>query len=84
MMKAVDIASSETERETVKDTLLIKERKRKAKEKDQHQAGLKPTTSISRGMCSTALLQPLPKLIKLTRFGCPASIVFDKHGLQIL
>ena len=33
MMKAVDIASSETERETVKDTLLIKERKRKAKEK---------------------------------------------------
>ena len=42
----------------IKDALLMIKRREKA----QHQAGFKPTTSGSRGVCSTTGLQPLPKL----------------------
>ena len=44
-------------RDLIKDTLLMRLRREKA----QRPAGFEPTTSLARGVCSTALLQPLPK-----------------------
>ena len=53
------------ERTLIKGTPLIdrerdSEKERKKEKKAQHPEGFKPTTSLSCGACSTAVLQPLP------------------------
>ena len=45
-------------RDLIKEALVM----RKSREKDLHPAGFKPMTSLSWGVSSTAVLQPLPKL----------------------
>ena len=64
-------------RDLIKDTPLIDRERDTEKEREenkaQHPAGFEPMTALSRGMCSTAVLQPLPSsngtLIPALRWG---------------
>ena len=46
--------------------------KKREENKAQQLAGFEPTTSLSRGVCSTTVLQPLPHLSLLIPFEPPS------------
>ena len=58
-------------KDLIKDVPLLdrdgteKEREEKERKKAQHLIGFKPMTSLSQRVCSTAVLQPLPRFNEL-------------------